>query len=191
MISCVGPVGPGLRRVPADENRRRYFRSTSALWNRNNVAGLSMTASFATRRGRTNSVIKPSTNRSIVVRGGARRRERPLMISSCFSYRDSAITERTPPGRASLARVTNSCTASRSMSRIEEACYQRQQSAQGCPNLAPRAMISEFAPHTSARNAARAACGRRGFGASSTKSATSSASTSPGAPTTKNAARQP
>ena len=150
MISSVGPFGPGLRRVPADENRRRYFRSTSALWNRNNVAGLRIAASFATRRGRTNSVINPSTNRSIVVRGGARRRERPLIISWCFSNRDSAMTERTPPGRASLARVTINCTARRSKSRIVEAGYQGHRSAQDCSYAASHAMISEFAPHTSA-----------------------------------------
>src|SRR5271156_1329381 len=71
MISCVGPFGPGLRWAPADEKRRRYFASTSALWNRNNVAGLRTAATFATRPGRTNSVINPSTNRSIVVSRGS------------------------------------------------------------------------------------------------------------------------
>ncbi len=40
MSSSEGPFGPGLPRVPTEENRRRYFLSTSALWNRNNVAGL-------------------------------------------------------------------------------------------------------------------------------------------------------
>ncbi len=68
-IPSVGPFGPGMRRVATEESRRRYFRSTSALWNRNSVAGLRIAASFATRRGRTNSVINSSTNRSIVVRG--------------------------------------------------------------------------------------------------------------------------
>ncbi|MGH8290044.1 MAG: hypothetical protein ACREV7_13630 [Steroidobacteraceae bacterium] len=48
--SSVGPFGPGLREVPVDENRRRYFLCTSVLWNRNNVAGLRMAASFPTRR---------------------------------------------------------------------------------------------------------------------------------------------
>jgi len=54
----------------------------------------------ATRLGRTNRAIRPNTKRSTVVRGGSRRRERPLTISWCFSNRDSAMTERTPPGRA-------------------------------------------------------------------------------------------
>src|ERR1022692_2570121 len=148
MISCVGPFGPGLRRIPADENRQRYFRSTNALWNRNSVAGLRIAASLVTRRGRTNSVISPSTNRSIVVRGGARRRERRLMRSRCLSSKDSAMTERTPPGRASLARVTINCTAIRSKSRIIKAGYQGHRSAQDCSYTAPRAIIGEFAPHT-------------------------------------------
>src|ERR1700691_3299024 len=146
--SFVGPFGPGLRRAPVDENRRRYFRSTNALWNRNNVAGLRTAASFATRGGRTNSTINPSTNRSIVVRGGARRRERLLMISSCLSNRDSAITERTPPGRASLARVTINCTTRRSKSRIVKAGYQGHRSAQDCSHTAGYDVICEFAPHS-------------------------------------------
>src|SRR5271168_2706692 len=147
MISGVGPFGPGLRRDPADENRRRYFLSISALWNRNKVVGLRIAASFATRRGRTNRVINPSTNRSIVVRGGARRRERPRIISWCLSKSDSAMTERTPPGRASLARVTINCTARRNKSRIVEAGYHGHSSAQDCAYTAPHAMIGEFAPH--------------------------------------------
>ena len=48
------------------------MRSTNALWIRNNVPGLRIVASLATRRGRTNSVVKPSTNRSNVVRLGRR-----------------------------------------------------------------------------------------------------------------------
>lgn len=98
--SSDGPFGPALRGVPAAENRRRYLLSTSALRNRSNVAGLRIAASFATRLGRTNRAIRPNTKRPTVVRGGPRRRERPLTISWCFSNRDSALTERTPPGRA-------------------------------------------------------------------------------------------
>ncbi len=132
MIFCVGHLGPGLRRVPVDENRRRYFLSTNALWNRNSVAGLRIAASLATRRGRTNSVIGPNTNRSIVVRGGAHRLERRLMRSCCLSSRDSAMTERTTPGRASFVRVTRNCTARRSKSRIVEAGYPEYHAAQDC-----------------------------------------------------------
>ena len=72
MISSMRPFGPGLRRIAADENRRRYCRSTSALWNPNSVAGLRIAASFSTRRGCTNIVVKPNTNRSNVVKRGAR-----------------------------------------------------------------------------------------------------------------------
>ena len=141
----------GLAPGPAEENRRRYFRSTSALWNRNNVAGLRIAASLATRRGHTNSADKPSTNRSIVVRGGARRRERPLMISGCLSNRDSAMTERTPPRRVSLARVTINCTARRSKSPIVEPGYEGYRSAQDCSHAESHAMIGEFAPHRNAK----------------------------------------
>ena len=78
---CRDPSGRACVGFPRTRTGGDILRSTSALWNRNNVAGLRTAASFATRRGRTNSTINPSTNRSIVVRGGARRRERPLMIS--------------------------------------------------------------------------------------------------------------
>ncbi len=64
------------------------------------------------------AIVSPSTNRSRVVEGSVRRLERQLTINCYFSGRDSAMTERTPPGRANLARMTNKCTAKRSMSRI-------------------------------------------------------------------------
>ena len=92
--------------------------------------------------------VNPSTNRSIVVRDGARRRERRLIISWCLSNTDSAMTDRTPPGRVSLARVTSNCTARRSKSRIVGAGYQGYRSAQDCPYAGSHAMIGEFAPHT-------------------------------------------
>jgi sterol desaturase/sphingolipid hydroxylase (fatty acid hydroxylase superfamily) len=57
------------------------------------------------------------------------------------------MTERTPPGRASLASVTINCTAIRSKSRIIKAGYQGHRSAQDCSYTAPRAIIGEFAPH--------------------------------------------
>ncbi len=60
------------------------------------------------------------------------------------------MTERTPPGRVSLARVTIKCTARRSNSRIVDAGYQGYRSAQDCPVGVCHAMISEFAPHNDA-----------------------------------------
>ena|SRR5438067_10884720 len=81
MRSGDGPFGPGLRQCDKDENRRRYFRSTNALWNLNSVAGLMSAPSFGIRRELTNNVVRPSTTRSRVVRFVARRRERLLMSS--------------------------------------------------------------------------------------------------------------
>ena len=94
------------------------------------VAGLRIAASFVTRRGRTNSVVNPSANRSIVVRGRARRRERWLMISWCVSDKDSAMTERTPPERASLARVTIDWNTRKAKPPVVEPSYQGCRSAQ-------------------------------------------------------------
>ena len=147
MIASDGPFGPGLDRAPAEENRRRYFLSISALWNRNNVEGLRITASFATRRGLTNSVVNPSMNRSIVVRGGARRLVRRLIRCCCLSSRDSAMTERTPLGRTSYAREAIKCTARRSKSRIVSGAYHGHRSTQDCSCAASHAMICELAPH--------------------------------------------
>ena len=46
-MSCVeGPFGPGFRFRREEENSRRYFRWTSALWNSNSVAGLRIADSF-------------------------------------------------------------------------------------------------------------------------------------------------
>jgi hypothetical protein len=134
--------------VSAHENRQRYFRSTNALWNRNSLAGLRTTARLAILRRRTNRVISPSTNRSMLVRGGARRRERRLMRRCCLRSRDSAMTERTPPGRASWARVTINCTTRRSKSRIVKAGYQGHRSAQDCSLTTGYDMICGFAPHS-------------------------------------------
>jgi len=58
------------------------------------------------------------------------------------------MTELTPPGRVSLARVTTNCTARRSKSRIVEPGYQRYRSAQDCPYAGSHATIGEFAPHS-------------------------------------------
>src|SRR6266581_5037868 len=94
MSSAEGPLGPGLRRCDEEEKSRRYLRSTKALWNLNRVAGLTSAPSFGIRRGLMNSVVSPSTNRSIEVRFGARGRERLLMSNWCFRMRDSATTAR-------------------------------------------------------------------------------------------------
>src|ERR1700676_5142393 len=81
MSSADGPLGPGLQRCDEEEKRRRYFRSTNALWNLISVAGLISTPSFGIRRGVTNSVVRPSTKRSNVVRFGARFLDRLLIRS--------------------------------------------------------------------------------------------------------------
>ena len=57
------------------------------------------------------------------------------------------MTERTPPGRVSLAKVTINCAARRDKSRIVEAGYQGYRSAQDCPYTVSHAMLNEFAPH--------------------------------------------
>src|SRR6267154_6233046 len=72
MSSAEGPLGPGLRRCAEEEKSRRYLRSTRTLWNLKSVAGLTSAPTFAIRRGLTNSVLRPSTKRSSVVRFGVR-----------------------------------------------------------------------------------------------------------------------
>src|ERR1700751_5404075 len=70
--SCVeGPFGPGFRFRWEEENSRRYFRWTSALWNLNSVAGLIIADSFGMRCGLTKRVASPSTSRSSMARFGA------------------------------------------------------------------------------------------------------------------------
>src|ERR1039457_4580296 len=81
MNSVEGPFGPGLGRSDEEEKSRRYFRSTKALWNSSNVAGLRIAESFRMRRGLTKRVVNPSTKRSSEVRFGARCRERLLITS--------------------------------------------------------------------------------------------------------------
>lgn len=61
MSSGDGPFGPGFRRPKEEEKSRRYFRSTNALWNFNNVADLRITKRFGMRRGLTNWVVMPRT----------------------------------------------------------------------------------------------------------------------------------
>jgi len=73
------------------------------------------------------------------------------MISWCLSNRDSAMTDRRPPGRTSFAMVTRSCAARRSKSRIVEPGYQGYRSAQDCPYTVSHATIDEFAPHSHTR----------------------------------------
>src|ERR1700752_1877649 len=76
-----GPLGPGFRFRWEEENSRRYFRWTSALWNLTSVAGLIIADSFGMRCGLTKRVVSPSTRRSSMVRFGARCRERLLIRS--------------------------------------------------------------------------------------------------------------
>src|ERR1700730_200159 len=76
-----GPFGPGFRLRHEEENSRRYFRWTSALWNLNSVAGLRLADSLGMRCGLTKRVVSPSTRRSSIVRFGARCRERLLIRS--------------------------------------------------------------------------------------------------------------
>src|ERR1035437_423052 len=82
VMSCAdGPLGPGLQRWGDEEKSRRYFRSTKAWWNLNNVVGLRSAESFGMRRGLMKRVVNPSTKRSREVRFGARCRERLLITS--------------------------------------------------------------------------------------------------------------
>jgi hypothetical protein len=111
MSSFDGPFGPG-RRWPPDEKSHRYLHFLSASWNLNKVLGFRMTASLGIRLGGTNSNPIPRRRRSDEFRLGARRRARLLMSSWCLSNKDSATTARTPPGRRSLAMVTNRWRAS-------------------------------------------------------------------------------
>src|SRR6516225_1016746 len=51
-MSCSdGPFGPGFRVWHGEENSRRYFRWTMALWNLNRVAGLILTDNLGMRCG--------------------------------------------------------------------------------------------------------------------------------------------
>ena len=61
MSSADGPLGPGLRGRPEDENRLRYFRSINPLRNLNNVADFTIKENFGMRPGKTKSLISPST----------------------------------------------------------------------------------------------------------------------------------
>ena len=91
-------------------------------------------------------IVSPSTNRSRVVKGSVRRLEWQLMINCYFSGRDSAMTERTPPGRANWPRMTNKSTAKRSMSRIVEAGDQGSRPVPDCSAIPAHAMFRELAP---------------------------------------------
>jgi len=64
-------------------------------------------ADLAIRLGFKNKEMKPRRVRSLVVRFGALWRDLLWIINCCFRSRFSAMTERPPPGRASLARVLN------------------------------------------------------------------------------------
>ena len=147
-ICSVGPFGPGLRRIPADENSKRYFRSTSALWNRRNVAGLRIAVSFATRRGRTNSVVNPSTNRSNVVRGGrastGAAADNPLVLEQQRLGDDGADAA----GARKLGRGDNQSYRKEKQVTHRRAGYQGSSSAQDSASTPSHAMLDEFAPHS-------------------------------------------
>ena len=145
MSSGEGPLGPGLRRRLREENRLRYFPSTKILWNLNSVAGLIKTPSFGIRCRATNSMVKPSTNRSRARRLGARRLERLLMSNWCFRSRDSAATARTPPGRNNFAAVTSRWITRIRSSRTARS-YHGGQRAQSCNGSTNRSYY-EFATH--------------------------------------------
>ncbi len=143
-----GTLGPGLSRVRAEENSQRYLRSTSALWNRNNVAGLRIAASFATRRGRTNSIVNPSTNRSNVVKGGnaptGTAADDQLMLQEQGLGDDGVESAGSRPlgdGDDKLKREEKQVTH-------PEEGYQGCPAVQDCSRMAPRDMICEFATHT-------------------------------------------
>src|SRR5216684_2557544 len=61
MRCAEGPFGPGFRLRHEEENSRRYFRWTNAMWNLNSVAGLRLADSFGMRCGLTKRVVSPTS----------------------------------------------------------------------------------------------------------------------------------
>ncbi len=86
--------------------------------NRTGRHALSAMAARVTRLGCSNKEHKPETTRSQTRRLGARRRQRLRMRSWCFIRTDSAITERTPPGRPIRNMVAARWTISTMKSRM-------------------------------------------------------------------------
>jgi hypothetical protein len=80
------------------------------------------------RLGDTSSVQNPRITRSHPVRFGLRPCERFMISNWCLTASDSAATARTPPGRASRARVTNTCEISMNSNLIERRAF----TASGC-----------------------------------------------------------
>src|SRR6516225_5739413 len=78
------------------------FRSTS--WRCSRVEGFRTMADRIRRARRIKSAHRPAMMRSETRRFGDRRRERLRIKSCCSARRDSATTDRTPPGPASRAR---------------------------------------------------------------------------------------
>ena len=97
MSSWLGPLGPGFP-LRLEEKSRRYFRFFRAWWRLKRVEGFSTMAERIRRAGRIRRAHQPAMRRSEVRRWGDRCRERLRIRSCCFARRDSAITERRPPG---------------------------------------------------------------------------------------------
>ena len=101
----------------------------------NSVAGLMSAPSFAILLGLTDSVVKPSTTRSIGVTFAARCRARLLISNWCFSSSDSAATERTPPGGTASRKSRGGDREDDEVAHVMNGTH-RQSYAQDCP---PRA----------------------------------------------------
>src|SRR6516164_9473131 len=118
-ISCSdGPFGPGFRLWHGEENSRRYFRWTMALWSLNRVAGLILTDNLGIRCGLSKTVVNPSTRRSSMVRLGARRRDRLLISSWGLSKRDLSYDPSHATRAEEFGEVTSRWIAKISTSRM-------------------------------------------------------------------------
>jgi hypothetical protein len=100
------------------------------------------------RLGDTSSAQNPRITRSHPVRFGLRRCERFMISNWCLTASDSAATARTPPGRASRARVTNRWAIRMNSNLIERRAF----TASGCfASLRYRTIFCQnyqFATHT-------------------------------------------
>src|ERR1700730_16408557 len=110
-MSCAeGPFGPGFRLRHEEENSRRYFRWTNALWNVNSLAGLRLADSFGMRSGLTKRVVSPSTKRSSTVRFGVRSgaiADQELRLEQEGLSCDPAAAAPAPAARAEECREGN------------------------------------------------------------------------------------
>jgi hypothetical protein len=104
--SLDGPLGPARRRR-FGENSNRYLHLRKVRWQSRIVEGFNAIAERITRDGRMRRAKIPTRIRFEALRFGARCRERLRISSWCLIKRDSATTERTPPGPRSRASVTS------------------------------------------------------------------------------------